>query len=253
MSSYLIGFHAIRARMKSAPQSIEQIWLKEQRKDKRTQELLGEINAKKIQLSRLDNAAFALRLTQCSLDEDSSHQGIIAAVAPLAQITTLDQLIENLPERVLLLVLDGVTDPHNLGACLRVADAAGVMAVIAPKDHSAPLSAITRKVASGAAEHLPYLQVVNLVRALEQLKKSGFWIIGTDEKGDDSLYASEFSARTALVLGAEGAGMRQLTRGTCDQLIHIPMAGSVESLNVSVAAGVCLFEAVRQNNAVSFI
>jgi 23S rRNA (guanosine2251-2'-O)-methyltransferase len=154
---------------------------------------------------------------------------------------------ETLP---LFLVLDGVQDPHNLGACLRTADAAGVRAVIMPKARTAPLSATVSKVASGAAEHIPVIQVTNLARTLRQMQEAGIWIIGTADDAGCSLYGADFKRAVALVMGGEGAGLRENTRQHCDLLVRIPMAGSVESLNVSVAAGICLFEAVRQRGKV---
>ena len=182
------------------------------------------------------------------------HQGVVARVDALAQVTSLDELLENLEasgiKNPLLLVLDGVTDPHNLGACLRVADGAGAHAVIAPKDHAAGISAIVSKVASGAAETMPYFMVTNLARTLGELKERNIWCIGTSDDAEKTIYDVDLTGPVALVLGAEGEGMRQLTRKTCDQLVSIPMHGAVESLNVSVASGVCLYEALRQRRAV---
>ena len=178
------------------------------------------------------------------------HQGVVARVDALAQVTSLDELLENLEasgvKNPLLLVLDGVTDPHNLGACLRVADGAGAHAVIAPKDHAAGISAIVSKVASGAAETMLYFMVTNLARTLGELKERNIWCIGTSDDAEKTIYDVDLTGPIALVLGAEGEGMRQLTRKTCDQLVSIPMHGAVESLNVSVASGVCLYEALRQ-------
>jgi 23S rRNA (guanosine2251-2'-O)-methyltransferase len=154
-----------------------------------------------------------------------------------------------LDEPALLLILDGVTDPHNLGACLRVADAMGVHAVIAPKDRAVGINATVSKVASGAAETVPYIAVTNLARAMRELKEQGIWIIGTDERAEQDFYSVELKAALAWVLGAEGEGMRRLTREHCDELVRIPMLGTVESLNVSVAAGVCLAETRRQRRA----
>jgi 23S rRNA (guanosine2251-2'-O)-methyltransferase len=185
------------------------------------------------------------------------HQGVVARVQALVQTHSLDELLERLEasqadmplaQRVqpLLLVLDGVTDPHNLGACLRVADGAGAHAVIAPKDHAAGINATVAKVASGAAETVPYFMVTNLARTLGELKERNIWVIGTSDTAMQTVYDADLRGPVALVLGAEGDGMRQLTAKTCDQLVSIPMQGAVESLNVSVASGVCLFEAVRQ-------
>jgi 23S rRNA (guanosine2251-2'-O)-methyltransferase len=159
---------------------------------------------------------------------------------------SLDEVVENIEGPPLLLVLDGVTDPHNLGACLRVADGSGAHAVVAPKDHAVGVNATVAKVASGAAETVPYLMVTNLARSLNELKEYDIRIVGTSDDAEETLYDLDLTQPTAFVLGAEGAGMRQLTRKTCDQLVRIPMAGAVESLNVSVAAAVCLYEAHRQ-------
>jgi len=177
------------------------------------------------------------------------HQGVVARVQAIDQARSLDDLLDQLEaagQVPLLLVLDGVTDPHNLGACLRVADGAGAHAVIAPKDHAVGLNATVAKVASGAAETVPYFMVTNLARTLGELKERNIWIVGTSGDATKTLYQMDFKGPTALVLGAEGDGMRQLTRKTCDELVSIPMAGAVESLNVSVASGVCLYEALRQ-------
>jgi 23S rRNA (guanosine2251-2'-O)-methyltransferase len=175
------------------------------------------------------------------------HQGVVARVDAVAQVTSLDELLEQLEAagttQPLLLVLDGVTDPHNLGACLRVADGAGAQAVIAPKDHAAGINA---KVASGAAETVPYFMVTNLARTLNELKERNIWCIGTSDDAEKTIYDVDLTGPVALILGAEGEGMRQLTRKTCDELVSIPMHGAVESLNVSVASGVCLYEALRQ-------
>jgi 23S rRNA (guanosine2251-2'-O)-methyltransferase len=179
------------------------------------------------------------------------HQGVAARVAALAQKQTLEELLERLEgEKVapLLLVLDGITDPHNLGACLRVANAAGAHAVIAPKDHAAGINATVSKVASGAAEITPYFMVTNLARTLADLKDRNIWIVGTDERAEKTLFEADVPHSVAWVLGAEGAGMRRLTRESCDLLVRIPMGGQVESLNASVAAGICLFESVRRRS-----
>jgi 23S rRNA (guanosine2251-2'-O)-methyltransferase len=174
------------------------------------------------------------------------HQGVAARVEPMVAAHSLDDLLDAVQDPPLLLVLDGVTDPHNLGACLRVADGAGAHAVIAPKDHAAGINATVAKVASGAAETVPYFMVTNLARTLGELKERNIWCIGTAGEAEKSIYQVEMKGPVALVLGAEGPGMRQLTRKTCDELVHIPMCGAVESLNVSVASGVCLYEARRQ-------
>ena len=188
--------------------------------------------------------ADGLRLAK--LAGSHGHQGVAARVEPVAQARSLDDLLDQLNEPPLLLVLDGITDPHNLGACLRVADGAGAHAVIAPKDHAAGINATVAKVASGAAETMPYFMVTNLARTMGELQERNIWCIGTSEEADKSVYQVDLKAPVALVLGAEGPGMRQLTRKRCDELVSIPMRGAVESLNVSVASGVCLYEALRQ-------
>ena len=178
---------------------------------------------------------------------EGRHQGVVAKVsAALALPHTLDGVLEGLSEPALLLVLDGVQDPHNLGACLRVADAMGAHAVIAPKDRAAGLNPTVRKVASGAAETVPFITVTNLARTLRELQELGIWVVGTAGEAENDLFGMKLDGPLALVLGAEGEGLRRLTRENCDQLARIPMFGTVESLNVSVAAGICLFEARRQ-------
>jgi 23S rRNA (guanosine2251-2'-O)-methyltransferase len=188
--------------------------------------------------------ADGLRLAR--LAGSAGHQGVVARVEPLPVSHSLDDLLDALEGPPLLLVLDGVTDPHNLGACLRVADGAGAHAVMAPKDHAVGINATVAKVASGAAETMPYFMVTNLARTLGELKERNIWCLGLSDEATQSLYQSDLKTPTALVLGAEGTGLRQLTRKTCDALVSIPMLGAVESLNVSVASGICLYEAVRQ-------
>ena len=195
--------------------------------------------------------ADALRIAK--LAGSHGHQGVAARVQPIKTLHSLDDLLDALEgkEAPLILVLDGVTDPHNLGACLRVADGAGAHAVIAPKDHAVGLNATVAKVASGAAETMPYLMVTNLARTLQELKERNIWVIGTSDDAPKTLFDMDLKGPTALVLGAEGAGMRQLTRKTCDELVSIPMQGAVESLNVSVASGICLYEARRQRMSIN--
>jgi 23S rRNA (guanosine2251-2'-O)-methyltransferase len=178
------------------------------------------------------------------------HQGVVAIAGELSLARNLDELLDAIDGPPLILVLDGITDPHNLGACLRVADGAGAHAVIAPKDRAVGLNATVAKVASGAAETVPYITVTNLARTLRELKERDIFLVGTSDDAEKGLYDAEFAGGTAIVMGSEGEGMRRLTRETCDLLVHIPMFGSVESLNVSVASGVCLFEARRQRIAV---
>ena len=236
----LYGFHAVGVRLKTAPKSIIEIYFEPTRRDARMRQFLERATEAGARLIEADG----LRLAK--LCGSHGHQGVAARVEALAQITSLDDLLDTLTEPPLLLVLDGITDPHNLGACLRVADGAGAHAVIAPKDHAAGINATVAKVASGAAETMPYFMVTNLARTLNELKERSIWITGTSDDAPQTLYQVDLKGPTALVLGAEGDGMRQLTRKTCDQLVSIPMKGAVESLNVSVASGVCLYEALRQ-------
>ncbi|VUZ28393.1 23S rRNA (guanosine-2'-O-)-methyltransferase RlmB [uncultured Comamonas sp.] len=243
----LFGFHAVGVRLKTAPQTIVEVYYEATRRDARMRQFLERAREAGVRLIEAD----ALRIAK--LAGSHGHQGVAARVEALVQQKSLDDLLDDLEARgvrnPLLLVLDGVTDPHNLGACLRVADGAGVHAVIAPKDHAAGISATVAKVASGASETVPYFMVTNLARTLNELKERNIWIIGTSGDAPQSLFAADFTGPVALVLGAEGDGMRQLTRKTCDSLIHIPMCGAVESLNVSVASGVCLYEALRQRSS----
>lgn len=229
------------------PQSIIEVYFEASRRDARMRQFLERAKEAGVRLIEAD----ALRLAK--LAGSHGHQGVAARVEEVKDTRTLDELLDDLEEEgvkaPLLLVLDGVTDPHNLGACLRVADGAGVHAVIAPKDHAAGINATVAKVASGAADTVPYFMVTNLARTLKELKERGIWIIGTSGDADKHLYQMDLTGPTALVLGAEGDGMRQLTRKTCDALVSIPMQGAVESLNVSVASGVCLYEALRQRLA----
>lgn len=183
------------------------------------------------------------------LAEGGRHQGVVARVVTVEQPTDLEGFVEALDHPPFLLVLDGVTDPHNLGACLRSADAAGVDAVIVPKDNAVGITPVVRKVACGAAETVPFFQVTNLARTLRFLQEQGVWMMGAAGEAESTIYSVDFTGPLALVMGAEEKGLRRLTREHCDVLIKIPMAGQVESLNVSVATGVCLFEAVRQRSA----
>ena len=241
----LYGFHAVGVRLKTAPRSIIEIYFEPTRRDARMRQFLERANEAGARLIEADG----LRLSK--LCGSHGHQGVAARVEPLAQVTSLDDLLDGVTGPPLLLVLDGITDPHNLGACLRVADGAGAHAVIAPKDHAAGINATVAKVASGAAETMPYFMVTNLARTLNELKERSIWITGTSDDASRTLYQADLKGPTALVLGAEGAGMRQLTRKTCDDLISIPMLGAVESLNVSVASGVCLYEALRQRTGLA--
>ena len=240
----LFGFHAVGVRIKTAPKSVFEVFFDVSRRDARMRQFTDRAREAGIKLVESDG----LRLAK--MCGSHGHQGVVARVDAVAQVTSLDELLEQLEAAgtapPLLLVLDGVTDPHNLGACLRVADGAGAHAVIAPKDHAAGINATVAKVASGAAETMPYFMVTNLARTLGELKERNIWCIGTSEDAEKTIYDLDLTGPVALVLGAEGEGMRQLTRKTCDELVRIPMHGAVESLNVSVASGVCLYEALRQ-------
>ena len=247
----LFGFHAVGVRLKTAPNSIIEIYYEPTRRDARMRQFIEKVTESGVRLIEADGMRLA------KLAGSHGHQGVAARVQEIKQVHSLDELLENLEatnaglppaERTppLILVLDGVTDPHNLGACLRVADGAGVHAVIAPKDHAVGINATVAKVASGAADTVPYFMVTNLARTLKELKERDILIIGTSDDAQQSLYDIDLTGPVALVLGAEGSGMRQLTGKTCDELVRLPMAGAVESLNVSVASGVCLYEAVRQ-------
>jgi 23S rRNA (guanosine2251-2'-O)-methyltransferase len=234
------GFHAVTARLRHAPEDVKDIHVAEGRQDGRMRDLLKAAEAAGVRVivtdpERLDGMAGGAR-----------HQGVVARVSATQKFLTLDDVLESIAEPALLLVLDGVTDPHNLGACLRVADAAGAHAVVAPKDRACGLNATAIKVASGAADTVPYIMVTNLARSLRELQEAGVWVIGAAGEASRDLYAIDQKGPTAWVLGAEGTGLRRLTRDTCDELARIPMYGSVESLNVSVASGICLFEARRQ-------
>ena len=239
----LFGFHAVGVRLKTAPASVIEIYADPSRRDARMKQFLSRAAELGVRVIEADGARL-IKLTG-----SGGHQGVAARVQALEGVRTLDELLDDLQEQgitPLLLVLDGVTDPHNLGACLRVADGAGAHAVIAPKDHAVGVNATVAKVASGAAETMPYFMVTNLARTLGELKERNIWCIGTSDDAPKTVYQVDLKGPVALVLGAEGDGMRQLTRKTCDELVSIPMKGAVESLNVSVASGVCLYEALRQ-------
>jgi 23S rRNA (guanosine2251-2'-O)-methyltransferase len=234
------GFHAVTAKLRHAAADIKEIYVAAGRQDSRARDLLKLAESRGVRVipsdaARLDGLAGGAR-----------HQGVVARVAATQRHVTLDDVLDELQEPALLLVLDGVTDPHNLGACLRVADAAGCHAVVAPKDRACGLNATAVKVASGAADTVPYIMVTNLARSLREIKERGIWVIGAAGEAEKDLYAIEQKGALAWVLGAEGEGLRRLTRDTCDELAKIPMYGAVESLNVSVASGICLFEARRQ-------
>ena len=236
----LFGFHAVGVRLRTAPKSIVEIYVDATRKDARMRQFLQKLQEAGLRPIEADG----LRLSR--LAGSAGHQGVVARVEPLPVTHSLDDLLDGLAVPPLLLVLDGVTDPHNLGACLRVADGAGAHAVIAPKDHAVGINATVAKVASGAAETVPYFMVTNLARTLGELKERNIRCLGLSDEATQTLYQADLKGATALVMGAEGTGLRQLTRKTCDALVSIPMLGAVESLNVSVASGICLYEAVRQ-------
>jgi 23S rRNA (guanosine2251-2'-O)-methyltransferase len=238
----VFGFHAVLACLRADPASVTELYLDEGRKDARAKDLAAVAERSGVTIMRVPTK----RLD--GFYGGGRHQGVVAMVVEKQARESLEDLLDSLKEPPLLLVLDGVTDPHNLGACLRVADAAGAQAVIAPKDRAAGVSAVVSKIASGAAESVPYYMVTNLARTLDDLKERNIWIVGADERADGTLYEAELPAAVAWVLGAEGEGMRRLTRERCDLLVRIPMRGRVQSLNVSVASGVCLFESLRRRN-----
>ncbi|QBY41863.1 23S rRNA (guanosine(2251)-2'-O)-methyltransferase RlmB [Arsenophonus nasoniae] len=243
MSEIIYGIHAVRALLERDPLRLKQVYILKGREDKRLLPIIHQLEKLGI-IIQLANRQWMDRQT-----ENAVHQGIIAEVKPGRQYqeSDLDIIISQVPSPFLL-ILDGITDPHNLGACLRSAEAAGIDAVIVPKDKSAQLNATAKKVACGAAESVPLIRVTNLARTLRQLQQH-IWIVGTAGEANHTLYESKLTGAIALVMGAEGEGMRRLTREHCDELISIPMAGVVSSLNVSVATGVCLFEAVRQRRS----
>ena len=238
------GWHAVLALLERAPERVLDIWIDRARKGERREQLLKAAKNAGIKVQEATSEALDTRLG------DDRHQGVVARCRAPAERTEVElpEFLEGLKQAPLLLVLDGVQDPHNLGACLRSADAAGVHAVILPRDNAAPITPVVRKVASGAAETVPVFRVTNLARVLDMLKNAGVWLVGASGDGDKRIYDMDLQGPVALVLGAEEKGMRRLTRDKCDFLAHIPMAGSVESLNVSVATGICLFEAVRQRS-----
>ncbi|AGQ29159.1 23S rRNA (guanosine-2'-O-)-methyltransferase RlmB [Serratia liquefaciens] len=243
MSEIIYGIHAVKALLDNDPQRFLEVFILKGRDDRRLQPLIAELEATGIVIQVANRQWLDEKV------EGAVHQGIIARVREGRQYqeNDLPALLESV-DTPFLLVLDGVTDPHNLGACLRSADAAGVHAVIVPRDRSAQLNATAKKVACGAAENVPLIRVTNLARTLRLLQEMNVWIVGTAGEADHTLFQSKMTGPMALVMGAEGEGMRRLTREHCDELISIPMAGTVSSLNVSVATGICLFEAVRQRS-----
>ena len=240
--SLVYGVHAVTAALERAPERVLELWIAGARDDARTRDL----NERAARVGVHVHAASADALSK--LVGDVVHQGAVAAMRPLKgwDEHDLSEGLNQLTVDPLLLILDGVTDPHNLGACLRTADAAGAHAVVIPKDRAATVDGVVRKVAAGAAEFMPVASVTNLARTLAGLKERGIWVVGTDGEAEKAIYAADLKRPLALVLGSEGSGMRRLTKETCDFLVRIPMAGHTPSLNVSVAAGIVLFEALRQ-------
>lgn len=242
---FVFGWHAVEAVLKKQPERLQRVWIQQGRQDRRVRTVTDGLDQLGVTWSVVHRRELDERV-------GGVHQGVVAQVAESREWTEADlfALLEKRDVQPLLLVLDGVTDPHNLGACLRTADAAGVAAVVVPKDKSASLTPVVRKVACGAAETVPLVRVTNLARCLRGLQDQGVWLIGTAGEAEATLYQADFRGPVALVMGAEGKGMRRLTREHCDLLIKIPMQGLVDSLNVSVATGVCLYEAVRQRSQV---
>lgn len=239
-SKMIFGFHAVTSRIRHEASSVEEIYVDSGRSDRRMQELLHAAKSAGIRVIPADDQRLS------NIVGTRRHQGVVAKAGELSLARNLDELLDAIDGPPLLLVLDGITDPHNLGACLRVADGVGAHAVIAPKDRAVGLNATAAKVASGAAETVPYITVTNLARTLRELKERDILLVGTSDDVDQTIYDVSFTGGSALVMGSEGEGMRRLTRETCDVLVSVPMFGSVESLNVSVASGVCLYEARRQ-------
>jgi len=240
------GLHAVTTLLQRNPEQVIELWIMQGRHDARMQRVLELAQEQQLDVREADKGLMNQKA------DEGNHQGVIAWRKPVQHKTEkhLPDILDAISGTPLILILDGVTDPHNLGACLRTADAAGVQLVIAPKDKSAPLNATAAKVACGAAEAVPYIQVTNLARTMKELQQRGIWIVGTAGEAEHSIYQQDMKGPMALVMGAEGSGMRRLTREHCDYLVNIPMAGEVSSVNVSVATGICLFEAVRQRSGV---
>lgn len=237
---HLVGFHAVIARLRAQPLSVRGLYVESARHDRRVRELIERAEAAGVAVHAVDDARLA------ALAGNDKHQGVVAIVDGGMPHQSLDDVLESLAEPPLLLVLDGVTDPHNLGACLRSADAFGAHAVILPKDRAVGVNSTVAKTASGAADTVPVISVTNLARAQRDLKARGVWLLGADTGGAENLFDADLTGPIAWVLGGEGAGLRRLTRELCDRLVSIPLLGTVESLNVSVAAGICLFATRRQ-------
>ena len=239
----VFGLHAVKALLNSAPKRVKQLQLLKGRQDKALQGVVALAEMYGVSISYvnrqvLDDAA------------DGNHQGVLAHCLPAESMSEDDlySMLDKLEEPAFLLILDGVTDPHNLGACMRSAEAAGAHAVVAPKDRASGITPTALKVSSGAAERLPFIQVTNLARVLRELQQKGVWLVGTSGDSEVTLFEVDLKGPLGIILGAEERGIRRLTREHCDQVVYIPMQGGAESLNVSVAAGVCLFEAGRQRN-----
>ncbi len=236
----IFGFHAVTARLRHDASTIEEIYVDAARHDRRMGDLLRAAKGANVRIIQADDE----RLD--AMVGTRRHQGVVARAGELSLARNLAELLDAVQGPPLLLLLDGVTDPHNLGACLRVADGAGAHAVIAPKDRAVGLNATAAKVASGAADTVPYITVTNLARTMRELQERDIWLTGTDDEAEGTLYDVDYTGGTAFVMGSEGEGLRRLTRENCDRLVSLPMMGSVESLNVSVASGICLYEARRQ-------
>ncbi len=243
---FVYGHHAVHAALQQSRRTVHSLYLNQSRTDQRIEALIDLANHQQIPLHYLAASSMKQRFP------DLNHQGVVAAVGPppVYTETNLVELISaNAP--ACLLILDGITDPHNLGACLRSADAAGVCCVITPKDNSARVTPVVSKVASGAVEFVPLIQVTNLARTMDKLKQAGVWLFGAAGEAEKTLYHMDLTGPIALVLGSEGSGLRRLTRDHCDELFSLPMHGSVASLNVSVATGICLYETIRQRHFLS--
>lgn len=241
--SIVYGIHAILGILKNNPNRIKKIFFDRNRKDNKLQIILGKAQTAGIAVECIDKKELEKKVGV------AVHQGVVAECEVRQNLheADLENIIKNIKKRIFLLVLDGVQDPHNLGACLRSADAAGVNAIIIPKDNSVNITSVVEKVASGAAETIPLVEITNLARTLRNLKEKGIWCYGLSDKATQSIYQADFTSNIALVLGAEDKGIRPNVMSQCDAVYSIPMQGFVSSLNVSVAAGICLFEAVRQN------
>jgi 23S rRNA (guanosine2251-2'-O)-methyltransferase len=239
----VFGFHAVLARLRQHPESVRAVFVSAARQDRRARDLLDRARQAGVSVQSVDDK----RLD--GLAGHGGHQGVVATVDAALPHMTIEDVLDGLDEPPMLLILDGVTDPHNLGACMRSADAFGAQAVIVPKDRAVGVNATVAKAASGAADTVPVISVTNLARTLRDLKERGVWLIGADAGGSESLFDAELSGPVGWVLGAEGAGIRRLTRELCDRIISIPLTGSVASLNVSVATGICLFATRQQRNA----